>query len=126
MLFGRLRAYLRKHWLADREGVCSTEIWVLRVDSFKVIPTYLYYLVTTDRFVETASMAQGTHMPRSDWSLVRNLELSLPPIAEQRAIATVLSDTDAEISALVARRNKAAMVKRGMAQDLLTGRTRLV
>ena len=29
VLFGKLRAYLRKYWLADRDGVCSTEIWPL-------------------------------------------------------------------------------------------------
>lgn len=29
VLFGRLRAYLRKHWHATFDGVCSTEIWPL-------------------------------------------------------------------------------------------------
>ncbi len=45
---------------------------------------------------------------------------------EQTAIATVLSDIDAEITALEARLSKARQIKRGMMQELLTGRTRLV
>ena len=46
--------------------------------------------------------------------------------AEQSAIADVLSDMDAEISALEARRDKAKLLKQGMMQELLTGKTRLV
>ena len=45
---------------------------------------------------------------------------------EQSAIATVLSDMDAEIAALEARRDKTKGIKQGMMQELLTGRTRLV
>ncbi len=51
--------------------------------------------------------------------------LPLPPLPEQRAIAAVLSDMDAEIDALEARRDKVAAIKQGMMQELLTGRTRL-
>ena len=50
----------------------------------------------------------------------------MPSIEEQRAIATVLSDMDAEIEALEARRAKTRQVKQDMMQELLTGRTRLV
>lgn len=50
----------------------------------------------------------------------------MPSLEEQTAIATVLSDMDAEIEALEARREKTRQVKRGMMQELLTGRTRLV
>ncbi len=79
-----------------------------------------------DRFVEAASTAYGTHMPRADWNVVKNYEVAVPSIEEQTAIAAVLSDMDAEISALEARREKTRRVKQGMMQELLTGRTRLV
>ncbi len=49
-----------------------------------------------------------------------------PPPPEQAAIATVLSDMDAEITALEARRDKTRAIKQGMMQQLLTGRVRLV
>lgn len=50
----------------------------------------------------------------------------MPPLAEQTAIATLLSDLDAELAALEARRDKTRALKQGMMQELLTGRTRLV
>jgi type I restriction enzyme S subunit len=52
--------------------------------------------------------------------------LRRPPKAEQAAIAAVLSDMDAEIAALEARRDKTRALKQGMMQELLTGRTRLL
>lgn len=126
ILFGKLRAYLRKHWLANRSGVCSTEIWVLKPKPDTVTSGYLYQLVTMDRFIDAASNAYGTHMPRSDWKVVRELELSVPPLPEQDVIAAALGDMDVEIEALEQRRAKTANLKQAMMQELLTGRTRLV
>jgi type I restriction enzyme S subunit len=45
---------------------------------------------------------------------------------EQDAIASVLSDMDAELSALESRRDKTRAIKQGMMQELLTGKTRLL
>jgi type I restriction enzyme S subunit len=57
---------------------------------------------------------------------VGDLQIHLPPPAEQTAIAAVLSDMDAEIAALEAKRDKTRTLKQGMMQELLTGRIRLV
>jgi hypothetical protein len=54
------------------------------------------------------------------------VEISLPEVREQQAIAEVLSDLDAEINVLEARRDKTRQIKQGMMQSLLTGRIRLV
>jgi type I restriction enzyme S subunit len=125
VLFGKLRAYLRKYWLADREGVCSTEIWVLKAKRPCLIPQFLLQLVQTDRLVQVASSAYGTHMPRSDWNMVKNYEVWLPPVPEQAAIVAILSDMDAEIAALESEHAKARQLKQGMTQELLTGKIRL-
>ena len=126
ILFGKLRAYLRKYWLADREGVCSTEIWALVPNVRLVSSEFLFQLVKVDRFVEAASAAYGTHMPRSDWNIVKNYELTLPCLTEQSAIATILSDMDGEINAVEQKLDKLRTLKQGMTQELLTGRIRLV
>lgn len=126
VLFGKLRAYLRKYWLADREGVCSTEFWVLVANRRVVTPEFLFQLVTVDQFIETASSAYGTHMPRSDWNVVKNYELAIPKPEEQAAIAAVLWNIDADVAALEARRDKARALKQGMMQQLLTGNIRLI
>ena len=125
VLFGKLRAYLRKYWLADREVVCSTEIWVLTANISFLTPSFLFQIVRMDRFINAASEAYGTHMPRSDWNVVKNYEVLLPPIEEQTAIAVVLSDMDTEITTLEAKLAKALQLKQGMMQELLTGRIRL-
>jgi type I restriction enzyme, S subunit len=54
------------------------------------------------------------------------MSILLPDITEQQAIATVLSDMDAEIVALERRRDKTRALKQGMMQELLTGKTRLI
>jgi type I restriction enzyme S subunit len=60
-------------------------------------------------------------------SVVRKeYQVHLPPLPEQTAIATVLSDMDLELAALEQRRDKTRALKQGMMQELLTGRTRLV
>ena len=87
---------------------------------------FLFQIVQTNEFIDVASNAYGTHMPRSDWNIVKNHELKLPGVAEQTAIAEVLSDMDAELTALEQRRDKTRLLKQAMMQELLTGRTRLV
>ena len=52
--------------------------------------------------------------------------MQLPSVAEQTAIAKVLTEMDAELAALEQRREKTRALKQGMMQELLTGRTRLV
>jgi type I restriction enzyme S subunit len=126
VLFGKLRAYLRKYWLANRDGVCSTEIWVLIAKHSVLDPKFLFQIVKMDRFIDAASSAYGTHMPRSDWKVVRNFEVNLPPFKEQSAIATTLSEMDAEIAALEAKLEKARQIKQGMMRELLRGRIRLI
>ena len=124
VLFGKLRAYLRKFWLADSSGLCSTEIWVLRTQGHHS-PKFIRYLVESDSFIEMASNAHGTHMPRADWSLLSRFEIAIPPPDEQLAIANVLFDADLEIEVLQRRLDKARNIKTGMMQQLLTGRVRL-
>jgi len=64
--------------------------------------------------------------PNLSGQIVKLVEFSLPPLPEQQAIATVLSDMDAEIVTLERKREKVRALKQGMMQELLTGKTRLV
>ncbi|MCD6657746.1 restriction endonuclease subunit S [Vibrio cholerae] len=126
VLFGKLRSYLRKYWLAEFSGVCSTEIWVLKPEKNKAISGFIFYLVQRDEFIEAASEAYGTHMPRSDWKVVSMFPVATPSTEEQVAITSILSDIDAEIQAFEKRLSKTRQIKQGMMQELLTGKTRLV
>ena len=66
-------------------------------------------------------------MPKLALASIRKHRDSVPTaVAEQTAIAAVLSDMDAELAALEARRDKTRDLKQAMMQELLTGKTRLV
>lgn len=70
--------------------------------------------------------AVGTKVTGISKTNIAKLRLPVPPLKEQTAIAAILSDMDAEIAALEARRDKIRDLKQGMMQELLTGRIRLV
>lgn len=125
VLFGRLRAYLRKHWRATFDGVCSTEIWPLTPRNERLYKGYLHLLVQMNSFVDAACVSYGTHMPRSDWAVLGKFEVQLPSVPEQVAISASLSDMDAELEALENRLEKTRQLKQAMMQELLTGKTRL-
>ena len=71
-------------------------------------------------------LAAGTKVYATNRSHVASVEMHLPEIPEQIAIAAVLSDMDGELAALEARRDKTRAIKQAMMQELLTGRTRVV
>lgn len=73
-----------------------------------------------------AVLAQGATRYNISKSAFLQLEIPQPSTDEQAAIATVLSDLDAELAALEVRREKTHALKQGMMQELLTGRVRLV
>jgi type I restriction enzyme S subunit len=70
--------------------------------------------------------AVGTKVSGISKTSIVKLTLPVPSLPEQTAIATVLSDMDAELAALETRRDKTRALKQGMMQELLTGRIRLV
>lgn len=86
----------------------------------------LWWLVAHEELLLslTNEATHGTKRIPTD-ELLR-LQIELPRMAEQTAIAAVLSDMDAELVALEARRDKTRALKQAMMQELLTGRTRLV
>lgn len=83
-----------------------------------------YYLQGPLKEIEFATASTTVkHLSHGD---IEGIEKPLPSVPEQTAIATVLSDMDAELAALEQRLAKTRALKQGMMQELLTGRTRLV
>src|SRR5208337_1703045 len=88
---------------------------------------YLGYLMNhTSISSQKARMGQGDAVVHISARNLAELKLNLPKLAEQTAIAGVLSDMDAELAALEQRLAKTRDLKQGMMRELLTGRTRLV
>jgi hypothetical protein len=89
-------------------------------DGFKA---YLQYIPAFRE--QLLALAAGTKVLATTRGYISSIELMLPGVAEQTAIASVLEDIEAEIEALERRLEAARAIKRGMMQELLTGRTRL-
>jgi type I restriction enzyme S subunit len=99
----------------------------LRLNAEKVFAPYLSYLCQTEAFkLRVKSVAVGQTMPSLNTQILNGINVALPPLPEQEAIAAILSGMDAEIAALEAKLTKAFHLKQGMMQELLTGRIRLV
>jgi type I restriction enzyme S subunit len=86
---------------------------------------YLYYLMQTLKNVLIQNASGSTFLEISP-NKIKQIEISIPSLEEQTRIATILSDMDAEITALETKLEKYKKVKLGMMQNLLTGKIRLV
>lgn len=84
------------------------------------------YFSTKEWFSQVLDHVGGTTHKRIARGALGKLKVLFPSLEEQTAIATILSDMDAEIAALEQRRDKTRALKQGMMQELLTGRIRLV
>jgi len=99
----------------------------LRLDRKKVFAPYLSYQFHGEVFKSRVrSVAVGQTMPSLNTQILNGIDVVLPPLSEQTAIAAVLSDMDAEITALEKRRDKTHTLQQGMMQELLTGKIRLI
>jgi type I restriction enzyme S subunit len=99
----------------------------VRPRSFKTYSPYLSYQFHSEAFIASVrNVAVGQTMACLNTQILKGIEVVLPEIDEQTAIATVLSDMDTEIESLESKLAKAREIKQGMMQELLTGRIRLV
>jgi type I restriction enzyme S subunit len=92
-----------------------------------VLSRYLFYwLGSRQGRKQSATLAkQAVSQASINTVELKGLELLLPAVDEQTAIAAVLYDSDAELATLEARRDKTHEIKKGMMQELLTGKVRL-
>jgi type I restriction enzyme S subunit len=93
----------------------------------RLVSSFLFQVLIGDEFKsQIGGEATGSAQLNFGPSHVTKVCISLPPLPEQTAIASVLSEMDAELAALEQRREKTRALKQGMMQELLTGRTRLL
>jgi type I restriction enzyme S subunit len=110
-----------------RETVAGLHTIAVRFDKQVLADGFKGYLQHCPPFCDhLRRFAAGTKVLATNRAHIASAELPLPSLAEQTAIASVLSDMDVEIAALERRRDKTKQLKQSMMQELLTGRTRLV
>jgi len=104
LLYGKLRPYLNKVHLADFDGVCSTDILVFPGNPY-VSNKYLLYRLLASDFVTYANLnVTGVQHPRTNFRILSQFLLALPPAAEQHRIVaeieTQFTRLDASVPAL--------------------------
>lgn len=129
VLFGTVRPNLQSHAIYRgglKRPIASTGFAVVRAATECSDAQFLFYLLMSHlTTVQVDRIIAGSNYPAVSSGDVRRLMFTFPPLAEQRAIGSVLADCDGEVLILKHRLAKTLDVKQGMMQQLLTGRTRL-
>lgn len=106
----------------------NSGVFVIRPIEKAFHPEFFYHLLCSEMFGDfLAQLSAGStisHLYQKDF--VGFVFRAPKNIAEQTAIAAILTDMDAELAALEAKLAKARQLKQGMMQELLTGRIRLL
>jgi type I restriction enzyme S subunit len=96
LLFGKLRPYLAKSWIAEYDGICSSEFLVM--DNIKINPNYLHLLFMLKPFIfHIDSSTYGAKMPRANWDFIGNCKLPIPPHDEQEKISVFCQKNSSDI-----------------------------
>ena len=91
ILISNIRPYFKKTWFADFDGGCSTDVINLRVNSPNFLPKFIYYNLTSDRFVdEFVASCKGTKMPRGDKDVLLNYKINPLSLATQQHIVNLM------------------------------------
>ncbi|HGM6985986.1 restriction endonuclease subunit S [Serratia marcescens] len=105
VLFGKLRPYLAKSWLATFSGVCSSEFLVLRTE--KIHPRFLnYYSLTTNFIEQVNSSTYGSKMPRASWEFISLLPVPTCSFILSEKIALFLDHETAKIDNLIEKQQQ--------------------
>jgi type I restriction enzyme, S subunit len=114
-------------FLGEQDLYHGMNLLLIRVNEYAHSRFLYFWFTSTLARQKARNLArQAVSQASINTTELKALEILLPALPEQAAIATILSDMDAEIAALEAKLAKARQLKQGMMQELLTGRIRLV
>lgn len=130
VLFGKLRPYLAKVYLAPQNGEALGDFWVLRPNQ-EVVPEYLHNLLLSKGVVDIInSSTYGTKMPRADWQTNSKIQLPIPPLNEQHVITdTIKKIYSTVLSQINICNTKIAFLqerKQIIINDVVTGKVKVV
>jgi type I restriction enzyme S subunit len=95
ILYGKLRPYLNKVHLANDDGICSTDIYVLRPREGEINPSFVANYLRSPSVLDAVSSAMsGANLPRIGIDALLGIPIRLPPLPEQQRIAKLLDDAD--------------------------------
>jgi type I restriction enzyme S subunit len=106
IVYGYLRPYLNKVWIADCEGICSVDQYVIRPDQRIVNIRYLAHFMRSPIFLGQAiELTHNLLLPRLRKALLKGVAIPLPSLPEQCYMATYLDDLQTQIDELTTLQN---------------------
>ena len=103
VLIGNIRPYLKKIWLADKDGGTNGDVVVIRIKDKNIIPAFLYYILSSDDFFFFMNQySKGAKMPRGDKKKILEYSIPMPPIEVQEEIVRILDTFSAHAAELQA------------------------
>jgi type I restriction enzyme S subunit len=126
ILYGKLRPYLNKVYLATQSGVCSTDILVFNV-SEATYSKYAFHFMLSRQFVNDMSAnTSGVNLPRVSTKYINSYKFPLAPLPEQRAIAAkieqLFSELDNGIANLKAAKSKLEIYRQAILKQAFEGK----
>jgi len=106
LLFGKLRPYLAKVWLAEFEGEAVGDFHVMRPSDESFGKFLVYQMLNRDFISIVDGSTFGAKMPRASWDFMANLPLPVPPEDEQKAISSFLDMETSKIDSLVSEQRR--------------------
>lgn len=101
VLYSKIRPYLRKAVFVDFQGVCSADVYPVRVKSPEVDPHFMKWTFVAEPFTNYANGLSGrTRMPKLNRKQLFSFPFTHPPLPEQRRIVTYLDDLQAKVDSL--------------------------
>jgi restriction endonuclease S subunit len=106
ILFGKLRPYLAKVWLAEFDGQAVGDFYILRSKS-NILPSLAKYRLLSSSFIEISNNSTyGAKMPRVNWDFLADLSIAFPKIEEQRLIADYIETECSRINTKIEKTKK--------------------
>ncbi len=91
VLYGYLRPYLNKVWVAEFDGVSSVDQYAFSADASQVLPQYLAYYMRSPTYLSRAPVGVTPgYLPRIRSDEVESVSLPVPPIDQQHRISDQL------------------------------------
>lgn len=119
VLFGKRRAYQRKVAVADFDGVCSGDIYVLESkDSSVLLPELVPFICLSGGFLEHAvATSSGSLSPRTSWDRLARFEFSLQAPELQRRAVSSLTSAEALLQAVRQTQRASSSLERAFLKD---------
>ena len=120
ILLSNIRPYLKKLWLADRDGGCNPDVLVIRVKDERINPEFLYNTLRRQQFFDyVMTDVKGMKMPRGNKDHILRYQIPFIDMEEQLSIIEEVHEYENIISKAIKIMQSCSQRKREVLQDYI-------